>query len=235
MGAQSGATADIIILGRHAVNAFTDDPRHADDLHAWQILRPLLDGGHYLPWTTGSMLPAALVAVCNEIVHGRRTTIVECGSGVSTVVLARLLRQRGIGGTVVALEHDPDWARLVSELLANEQLSAFARVIHAPLAGEPPWYSLSAMAELPEVVDLLIVDGPPADLPGNGLRRAPALAALESRLSQAAVVYLDDLNRAGEQAAVAGWQATNKWIFDIDAVSGTARGHRKPADCSTLS
>ncbi|MCW2540090.1 MAG: Methyltransferase domain [Frankiales bacterium] len=213
------------------MNAFTDDPRHADDLHAWQILRPLLDDGRYLPWTTGSMRPAALVAVCNEIVHGRRTSIVECGSGVSTVVIARLLRQRGSESAVVALEHDPDWARLVSELLADEHLSAFGRVIHAPLAGEPPWYSLTALAELPEVVDLLIIDGPPADRPGNGLRRAPALAALESRLSEAAVVYLDDINRAGEQAVVASWQAMTDWIFDIDAVSGTARGHRRPADC----
>src|SRR6266511_1215868 len=27
------------------MNGFTDDPRHAEDLHAWQMLRPLLDGG----------------------------------------------------------------------------------------------------------------------------------------------------------------------------------------------
>jgi hypothetical protein len=56
-----------------------------EDLHAWHVLRPLLDRGGYLPWSTGSMRPAGLVAVCNEIVHGARTRIVECGSGVSTV------------------------------------------------------------------------------------------------------------------------------------------------------
>lgn len=55
------------------------------------------------------MRPAGLVAVCNEIVHGARTQIVECGSGVSTVLLARLLRERRAGG-LVALEHDRHWA-----------------------------------------------------------------------------------------------------------------------------
>src|ERR1700710_2547756 len=64
-------------LGRCAVNAFADDPRHAEDLHAWQILRPLLDDGNYLPWSTGSMRPAGLVTGCNEIVHGHRNSIVE--------------------------------------------------------------------------------------------------------------------------------------------------------------
>lgn len=97
-GTRSGAAAHILNLGRRAVNAFTDDPRHADHLHAWQILR--------------------------------------------------LLHQQDNGGTVVALEHDPDWARLGSGLLAQEQLSEFGRVIDAPLAGEPLWYCLDALAEL---------------------------------------------------------------------------------------
>ena len=67
------------------------------------------------------MRPAGLVAVCNEIVHGARTRIVECGSGVSTVVLARLLRERH-AGALVALEHDRHWAALVRDHLRREAL-----------------------------------------------------------------------------------------------------------------
>jgi predicted O-methyltransferase YrrM len=172
------------------------------------------------------MRPAGLVSICNEIVHGRRTSVVECGSGVSTVVLARLLRQRGAGGAVVAIEHDPDWARLVGELLAEDQLAEFGRVVLAPLEGDPQWYSRAALTDLPDTIDLLIVDGPPADRPGNGLRRAPALPTLEPRLSETAVVYLDDVDRPGEQAVLEGWQAHSKWTFTMDAVNGTARGHK---------
>jgi hypothetical protein len=74
------------------------------DADAWQILSPLLVHGGYLPWTTGSMRPAGLVEVCNEIVHGDRTRVLECGSGVSTVLLARLLHQRE-RGVLTSPEH----------------------------------------------------------------------------------------------------------------------------------
>ncbi|MCW2993229.1 MAG: hypothetical protein JWQ18_724, partial [Conexibacter sp.] len=150
---------------------FADDPGQAEDLHAWHVLRPLLDAGGYLPWGTGAMRPAGMVLVCNEIMYADRTAIVECGSGVSTVVLARLLRQRG-AGTLTAIEHDAGWADRVSELLVAEGLGDVARVLHAPLRGDPEWYDRAVLTQLPDAVDLLIVDGPPADKPGMGLARA---------------------------------------------------------------
>ena len=54
------------------------------------------------------MRPAGLVMVCNDIVLGDRRRVVELGSGLSTVLLARLLAQRPpVGGfTLVAVEHD---------------------------------------------------------------------------------------------------------------------------------
>jgi predicted O-methyltransferase YrrM len=205
---------------------FTDDPHHNEDLHAWQILRPLLDAGNYLPWSTGTMRPAALVLVCNEIVHRSRTRIVECGSGVSTVVLARLLRQRGGGANVVALEHDAEWAALVTDLLRRESLTDIARVVHAPMDGNPPWYARSALAEMPDDIDLLVVDGPPAYAAGHGCRRAPALTAFEPRLTPTATVVLDDVNRPGEQEVLASWEAETSWRFSIDQAAGAATGQR---------
>ena len=49
--------------------------------------------GPYLPWGSGTMRPAGLVAVCNDIVLNDRRRIVELGSGISTVLFARLLAQ----------------------------------------------------------------------------------------------------------------------------------------------
>ncbi|HST38530.1 MAG TPA: hypothetical protein VLK58_03435 [Conexibacter sp.] len=69
-----------------------------EDLVALQVLRPLLDTGGYLPWSSGAMRPSALVTICNEIVLGGRRRIVELGSGTSTLLLARLLREQGDGG-----------------------------------------------------------------------------------------------------------------------------------------
>jgi len=208
-------------------DAFTDNPHHLEDLHAWQILRPLLDEGGYLPWSTGSMRPAGLVVVCNEIVHGRRTRIVECGSGVSTVVLGRLLRHgAGGGASVVSLEHDERWATLITDLLQRESLDKFVRVVHAPLEGDPPWYARSTMAEMPDEIDLLVVDGPPAYDPGHGHRRAPALAAFDARLTETATVVLDDINRPGEREVLARWEAETSWRFTPDEAAGVALGRR---------
>lgn len=205
--------------------SFTDDPRHPEDLHAWQVLRPLLDAGGYLPWSSGAMRPAALALVCNEIVHGRRERVVECGSGVSTVLLARLLRYRG-AGSVVAIEHDADWAGLVEELLHREVLGDIARVVHAPLEGEPLWYARSALDATPEAIDLLVVDGPPADGPAEGLRRAPALPTFEPRLVKGATVILDDLQRPGERDVLARWEAQTRWGFRVEEAAGVAVGAR---------
>jgi methyltransferase family protein len=197
-----------------------------EDLHAWHVLRPLLDRGGYLPWTTGSMRPAGLVVVCNEIVHGARTRIVECGSGVSTVVLARLLRERG-AGRLVAVEHDRHWAALVHQQLRREALDGIARMLDVPLEGEPPWYGPAALVELPDDVDLLVVDGPCACDVGHGMRRAPALPRFQECLVVGAAVVLDDIARPGERDVLAGWEASTDWRFALDERAGVAIGRRQ--------
>lgn len=208
------------------MNGFADEPRHAEDLHAWQILRPLLDAGGYLPWTTGAMRPTGLVVLCNEIVHRARTRVVECGSGVSTIILARLLRERR-AGTLVAVEHDTAWAALVGDLLHREELDDVARVIHAPLQGDPPWYTRAALDALPAQVDLLVIDGPPAHAPGHQHRRAPALAFFDPRLVSGAAVVLDDLQRTGERDLITQWEAETTWRFRINEAAGVAVGTRR--------
>lgn len=193
------------------------------DLHAWHVLSPLLGQGGYLPWTTGSMRPAALVAVCNEVVHGARARIVECGSGASTVVLARLLRERG-GGGLTAIEHDLHWATLVEDQLRREGLDPIARVLRAPLEGEPPWYGAAGLTAVPDEIDLLLVDGPPACDPGQGASRAPALPWFAPRLRAGAKVIVDDIDRPGEREVIGGWEASSQWRFELDERAGVAIG-----------
>jgi hypothetical protein len=199
-------------------------PAPGSDADAWHILSPLMTQGGYLPWTSGSMRPAALVEICNEIVHGERTAIVECGAGVSTLLLARLLRERG-AGTLTSLEHDAHWAALIGAQLQRENLSEIARVVHAPLGAESAWYDVG---EATDPVDLLIVDGPPAYDPGHEARRAPALAHFDAQLVPGSVVVLDDLDRPGEQAVVTGWEASSPWRFEVNPRLGIAVG-RRPA------
>lgn len=74
------------------------------------------------------MRPAALALLVAEIERGRRT-IVELGSGASTVVLARAARRHSVA--LVSVEHDPGWAAEVRALLRRERLETVAEVIEA--------------------------------------------------------------------------------------------------------
>jgi hypothetical protein len=58
-------------------------------------MRALIDGRPALPWSDWAMTPAGLTTVCVEIASRARREVVELGSGVSTILIARLLSERG--------------------------------------------------------------------------------------------------------------------------------------------
>jgi hypothetical protein len=183
--------------------------------------------GPYLPWGSGAMRPAGLVAVCNDIVVNDRRHVVELGSGVSTVILARLFNQ--LGGPerrLVAVEHDATWRSWVTGQLAREGIDGCVDVVAAPLSsaadGEPAWYDEAVIDAAVDVVDLLVVDGPPAFEVGFGLARRRALPALRGRLVPGASVVLDDIERDGEQEVLRGWENEFGLVFRPDLAAGVA-------------
>jgi predicted O-methyltransferase YrrM len=158
-----------------------------------------------------------------------RREIVELGSGVSTIVLARLARERE--GRLTALEHDPDWAGVVRSQLKREGMTHVARLVEAPLEAHPlalddaPWYAERAVAELPEAIELLLVDGPPGYGDGMERSRYPALPALEPRLSPGAMVILDDATRPAEREILERW-GERGWRFGVRESEGVGTGTR---------
>jgi predicted O-methyltransferase YrrM len=209
--------------------------RQFDDEAARTALAALT--GPYLPWSFGAMRPTGLVTVCNNIVlHGRRR-VVELGSGVSTVLLARLLTQRHPVGEfrLVTVEHDREWAQWVTGQLDREGLGGSVTVVHAPLRPHALaesglcWYDQAALtygldtALRGEPIDLLVVDGPPAYQSGNELARYPALPVLRERLAPGATIVLDDIERTGEQEVLRRWEQQTGLVFDCKfAESGIA-------------
>jgi len=120
----------------------------AADLHAWQMLAPLAGG--YLPWSSAAIRPSALVAVLNDVAVHDRTVVLECGGGVSTVYLARLLAHRS-RGRLITLEHDARWVAFLNDALTREGLHERVALVPAPLgvhplAWEDGWYDAVALA-----------------------------------------------------------------------------------------
>jgi Methyltransferase domain len=157
-------------------------------------------------WTASADL---LVELVDRFVEARPATVVEGGSGASTVVLALAAREHGIATRIVALEHDPDWAESTRRLLARHGVAEYAEVRVAPLGPtsltdhHTPWYDESALADLSEV-GLVLVDGPPE---GTGPRaRYPMVPLLRDRLARRCTILVDDTARPGDADVVDRWR-----------------------------
>jgi len=162
-----------------------------------QNLSAVLPANDVLPATRGwAASPDLLVVLVDLVITERPSLIVECGSGASTLWLALTMRRFGIGGRIIALDHDPVFGGRTRGLLARHDVRDLAEVRDAPLEsfsldGETySWYAKRAWEDLTGI-DLLFVDGPPATTGHQA--RYPALPLLSASLSPVATAVLDDL------------------------------------------
>lgn len=154
-------------------------------------------------WTVRPDLAARVVS---EMLAREAPTVLELGSGVSTVIAATCAKQHG--GRVISYDAEEQYADVTRAMLAERGLQDCAIVHTTPLREtaigdrRQPWYGIDT-ATLPPRIDILFVDGPPrATAP---LARFPALPVLYDRLPVGAVVILDDGGRKDEQEIARLW------------------------------
>ena len=149
--------------------------------------------------------PDFLNILYEEIIRRRPACVVECGSGLTTIISARALQKIG-PGRVISLEHDDGFADLTRDNLRLLDLHEFVDIRVAPLVPqviggkEYLWYELSDF-EIPDRIDLITVDGPPELLTGAE-GRYPVGPALFDRLSVGGAVLFDDAGRPGEKGVI---------------------------------
>ena len=160
-----------------------------------------------LPYTPDWSAAADFIDLIVE--HGLQAkpeVIVECSSGLTTMVLARCCQLNG-RGRVISLENGEEYAEKTRQQLKAFGLEDYAQVIHAPLEKvsldrDYDWYSLEYLPDIS--IDMLVIDGPPGFIQKNS--RYPALPLLFDRFSDQAWVFLDDAARDDEKELVAQWQ-----------------------------
>jgi predicted O-methyltransferase YrrM len=179
-------------------------------LEALQNLSAVLPANDVLPATRGwAASPDLLMVLVDLVITERPSLIVECGSGASTLWLALTMRRFGIGGRIIALDHDPVFGGRTRGLLARHDVRDLAEVRDAPLEsfsldGETySWYAKRAWEDLTGI-DLLFVDGPPATTGHQA--RYPALPLLSASLSPVATAVLDDLVVPDMQEVLRLWR-----------------------------
>lgn len=154
-----------------------------------------------------ALSPRGMLQAIDLVTRPDVSLTLECGSGTSTLFLARALQVKG-SGRLIALEHMVEFLEPTREALKHHGLDDVAEVRHAPLTevdidgGSYLWYEVSSILDLSDI-DLLIVDGPPGS---TGTRaRFPAYPLLSEKLAPSAFILVDDLQRSDERAVVDAW------------------------------
>lgn len=151
---------------------------------------------------------------CLDVVRRKGHSVLECGSGLSTLMLAAASRT----SSVTALEHHPGWAGRVRASARDLGLRN-VEIVDAPLRdyGEFSWYTLGA-AHLGRRYTMVVCDGPPGDTKGGRYGMVPVVS---DSLEPGCIVLLDDASRPGEQETMSLW----KERFGLE---GGLAGHEKP-------
>lgn len=172
------------------------------------IWRDLVVGWDSENWSAGpEYLDAVAAAALAE-----QAPILECGSGLTTLVLATISEHTG--SPVLTLEHDERCFDLVRSRLRRFRLEADVRLAPLRSYGEFDWYDVDP-AEL-DAFSLVVCDGPPGSTRGGRLGLLPVL---RERLLPGCAILLDDAARPAEQ------EILRRWSDDV-SLRFTVRGER---------
>jgi predicted O-methyltransferase YrrM len=128
--------------------------------------------------------------------------ILECGSGLTTILLAAVAGRRGV--PVHSLEHTPEWHRRVASVLRRCGIPG-VRLHLVPLVdhGSFAWYEIPS-EDWPSEFCIAICDGPPSETKGGRYGLLPRVGA---KLPAGALIVLDDATRPPETAMRHRWRA----------------------------
>jgi Methyltransferase domain len=139
--------------------------------------------------------------------------ILECGSGLSTILLGAVAKRQGQNHWV--LEHKPEWAKKVQNYLDSYNLGS--TIITKPLKnyGEFSWYDTS-FEKMPTSFSLVACDGPPRRTKGGRYGLVPVM---RERLMSGCVILLDDAGRKEELDIAKHWEAELSTTFRVQGIT----------------
>lgn len=159
------------------------------------------------PMRGWAISPDFAVLLVQEFFHKKPDVIVELGSGISTLVSAYALTAIG-KGKLISYEHDIEYKKITEDLIKNHGLCDLVEVRYAPINNIKlndimyRWYDIDK-GELPPEIDILIVDGPPANISVKS--RYPALPFFRDHLVKNSTIILDDGIRSDEKDICKLW------------------------------
>lgn len=194
-----------------------------DDIYALNLLQPLLGGYPFLPFSASALRPFCVVHMINDVIINNRKNIIEFGSGISSILIGRLIKKNSLDTKLITIEHDESWAKALARIIKSEQIEDVVDIYHAALSDcdialdGNQWYNLQVLNNIikDKKFDMVIIDGPPAWETSKAKARYPAVPFIIDNLQDNFSVYLDDAIRSGEQASIKIWEAKYGMRFDV--------------------
>lgn len=163
-------------------------------LEAFHQLISILKFTAPIPPTRGWVASPDLLLTMTDIIRTHKPRlVVELGSGVSTLVMAKAGAKK-----VISIDNSDEFATHTRTMLKDHGVRG-VEVRVAPLTPHTSgvdWYDSSKLRDL-RGIDLLFIDGPPGSNSPDA--RKPALPELLERLSPKAIIVMDDVNRPAER------------------------------------
>lgn len=142
----------------------------------------------------------------------RKGSVIDIGSGISTIILGYAVKQNG-SGKVIALEHSKEYFEKSKNLIHSHNLQNICEIYYCPLkeyeinGNKWLWYDVSNI-EFPNDISIVSVDGPPGST--QSLARYPAIPILQNHLNKKTLIFIDDGNRKDET------EIANLWSKEFD-------------------
>ncbi|MGY3038082.1 hypothetical protein ACVIIV_007252 [Bradyrhizobium sp. USDA 4354] len=147
-------------------------------------------------------------------------SILELGAGQTTLLLNALRAAGVVSGEINTIEHDTLWGNSVGNLVTHKvQCLPLVERTDGPYRYKG--YDLRAAA-IPDLIDLLLIDGPVAWQKDRRYSRHGALPLLDRLDREGFVIVVDDAEREGESALVErirDWLLREKISFQYTRVS----------------
>lgn len=181
---------------RKAMRAFRKDPARAAQDES--VLQALVYGWGNEGWSADTRYLAA----CARSALQTSGPILECGSGLSTIIVGLIAQHRGF--KLWSLEHHEAWAQRVGTALQQYGIHVVELCV-TPIVrhGEFDWYDVP-LERMPKDFSLIVCDGPPADTRGGRYGLVPVM---QPRLASDWEILLDDIMREEEQRIAHQWAA----------------------------
>ena len=194
------------------------------ELRAFINLQPMLNNA-FLPYSFWAMEPSNILNLLSTMQYQKYRTVVECGAGVSTLAIGKLLMQMG-EGHVYSLEEDKHWYDVMCSAVAHDGLSDYVTIVHAPLEHNTTsgtlWYAAEATGRVLAQaghIDVLLIDGPKSIAP---LSRYPALPTFAPAIDSTSLIILDDSKRGNEKKVIKQWGEA--FDIEVEQLTATLRG-----------